>query len=205
MRRASRCMRWSGATSWQCFARLAATGRKQRAGWAYRARPSTGNVCLGMSETRGRLNGWSVRYRLLAIALLPMLVVLPLLLAGTIARWNAKFNALLISKVNGDLTIAHEYLAQILDNTRDQIRGLARSAALRDVVRGETAMPLAAYLDESRQELKLDFLFIVDPAGGIAASAPPEVASSAKVDWPIIQKAEAGISSSGIDIFQTAQ
>ena len=35
----------------------------------------------------------SVRFRLLAIALLPTLVILPLLLSITMARWNAKFNA----------------------------------------------------------------------------------------------------------------
>ena len=70
----------------------------------------------------------SVRYRLLAIALLPMLVILPLLLGVTIARWDAKFDAALISKVNGDLTIAHQYLARILENTGEHITALAGSA-----------------------------------------------------------------------------
>ena len=61
--------------------------------------------------------GRSVRFRLLAIALLPMLVILPLLLGVAIYRWNARFDATLISKVNGDLTIAHQYLARILEKT----------------------------------------------------------------------------------------
>ena len=66
----------------------------------------------------------SVRYRLLAIALLPMLVILPLLLGITVYRWNEKFDATLISKVNGDLTIAHQYLAHILDNTGEHVTAL---------------------------------------------------------------------------------
>lgn len=35
----------------------------------------------------------SVRFRLLAIALLPTLVILPILLGVTIAQWNDRFNA----------------------------------------------------------------------------------------------------------------
>jgi two-component system NtrC family sensor kinase len=55
--------------------------------------------------------GRSVRFRLLAIALLPMLVILPLLLGVAISRWNSRFDATLISKVHGDLTIAHQWPA----------------------------------------------------------------------------------------------
>jgi two-component system NtrC family sensor kinase len=68
----------------------------------------------------------SIRFRLLAIALLPTLVILPLLLGIAIARWNAKFDALLITKVNGDLTIAHQYLSRILENTGEHIQAIAR-------------------------------------------------------------------------------
>jgi len=57
----------------------------------------------------GPVRGRSVRFRLLAIALLPMLVILPLLLGVAMYRWNVRFDATLISKVNGDLTIAHQY------------------------------------------------------------------------------------------------
>ena len=76
----------------------------------------------GISEwlVRGR----AVRVRLLAISFLPMLVILPLLLGVTFYRWNEKFNAMLISKVHGDLTIAHQYLARILENTGDHMRAL---------------------------------------------------------------------------------
>src|SRR5262245_46053428 len=77
--------------------------------------------------------GRSVRFRLLAIALLPTLVILPLLLCVAIVRWNAKFNATLISKVNGDLTIAHQYLARLLEYTSEHMQALGLSARFRDV------------------------------------------------------------------------
>jgi hypothetical protein len=66
----------------------------------------------------------SVRIRLLAIALLPTIVFLPMLLAFTVAWWNTKFDNLLISKVNGDLTIARQYLGRILEHSGEKIRSL---------------------------------------------------------------------------------
>lgn len=59
--------------------------------------------------------GRSVRFRLLAIALLPTLVILPLVLGIAAVRWSERFDATLISKVNGDLTIAHQYLSHLLE------------------------------------------------------------------------------------------
>ena len=107
----------------------------------------------------------SIRFRLLAIALLPTLVILPLLLGIAIVRWNAKFDALLITKVNGDLTIAHQYLSRILENTGEHIQALAVSAAFRDTVGGGDAAGLPNFLEDSRRTLGLDFLMLVDEEG----------------------------------------
>ena len=118
------------------------------------------------------VQGRSVRFRLLAIALLPMLVILPLLLGVAVVRWNEKFNATLISKVNGDLTIAHQYLARILEYTSEHLQALGLSARFRDVVGTEDSASLAALLDDSRKALGLDFLYLADGDGKIMASAP---------------------------------
>ncbi len=154
---------------------------------------------------RSRMLNLSVRYRLLAIAILPMLVVLPILLFATITRLNAKFDELLISKVNSDLTIAQQYLFRILENTGDQIRALGNSAGLRDAVIGGNHDALLTLLDQNRKSLQLDFLFIVDSAGTVIASAPEGVMPAATTDWPIIQKARNGAPSTAIDIFEPEQ
>jgi signal transduction histidine kinase len=144
-----------------------------------------------------------VRYRLLAIALLPMLVILPLLLSITIYRWDAKFDAALISKVNGDLTIAHQYLARILENTGEHITALAESVRFRDAVpRGRSA--LADLLGESKKRLDLDFLYIVGPDGTLIASSAPETTARLRTDWPIMRAAMEGRPSTAIDIFTPA-
>ncbi len=158
-----------------------------------------------MSEIASKANmprrGRSVRFRLLAIALLPTLVILPLLLGITMVRWNAKFNALLVSKVNGDLTIAHQYLSRILENTGEHIRALGDSVQFHDIVKGESKTALPNFLDERRKKLGLDFLLLVDGKGAIIASAPQLATSSTRIDCPVIASALAGTASTAIDIF----
>jgi len=142
----------------------------------------------------------SVRFRLLAIALLPMLVVLPLLLGVTMVRWNAKFNALLISKVNGDLTIAHQYLSRILEHTGENIQALGDSARFRDIAQTDDSGQLAAFLEVSRKEQNLDFLILVDRNGALAV-APSANGGTIRLDWPVVVSALAGHAQSAIDIF----
>jgi signal transduction histidine kinase len=144
--------------------------------------------------------GWSVRFRLLAIALLPTLVILPLLLGVAVSRWNEKFNATLISKVNGDLTIAHQYLARLLEYTSQHLQALGMSARFRDVMSNE-ASDLAAFLEDRRKVLGLDFLYLADREGKILSSAPQFVSDKIRTDWRVIQSALLGAPSTAIDIF----
>jgi HAMP domain-containing protein len=151
------------------------------------------------------LRGWSVRVRLLAIALLPTLVILPLLLGVAIVRWNEKFNATLISKVNGDLTIAHQYLARILEYTSEHLQTLGASAQFRDVMSTEDGSGLAAMLEERRRVFGLDFLYLTDRDGRILASSPRFVSPNIKTDWPVIASALNGTPLTAIDIFKNTE
>lgn len=158
-----------------------------------------------MSDAAGRsdepVRGRSVRFRLLAIALLPMLVILPLLLGVAIYRWNAKFDATLISKVNGDLTIAHQYLARILEKTGVQIRALSLSARFHEVLAPDARGSLRDLLDETRREIGLDFLYLTNGRGDVLASSPP-LQHQPRSDWPIIMSALSGqVPATGVDIF----
>ncbi|OJF97997.1 histidine kinase [Rhizobium sp. 58] len=144
----------------------------------------------------------SIRFRLLAIALLPTLVILPLLLGITVTRWNAKFDAVLISKVNGDLTIAHQYLSRILENTGEHIQALAASAAFRDAVGAVQDKDLSAFLDQSRDRLGLDFLLLVDENGRRIETSGENAIDPA---WPVVSAALGGTSSTAIDIFSNEQ
>lgn len=130
-----------------------------------------------------------------------MLVILPLLLGVAVVRWNEKFNATLISKVNGDLTIAHQYLARILEYTSEHLQALGLSARFRDVVSAKDNAALALLLDDSRKALGLDFLYITNGEGKIIASSPRISTPSIRSDWPVIASALKGSPSIAIDIF----
>lgn len=157
-----------------------------------------------MSKLAGQspsaIQGRSVRFRLLAIALLPMLVILPLLLGVAFVRWHDRFNAMLISKVNGDLTIAHQYLARILEYTGEHIKALGQSTQFRDAV-SKGNEDLTRLLEGSRETMGLDFLYLVDSKGQILASAPQLARSSIRTEWPVIASALSDVPSTAIDIF----
>ncbi len=152
---------------------------------------------LATRQQRGK--GGSVRFRLLAIALLPTLVILPLLLGMAVYRWNAKFDAALISKVNGDLTIAHQYFARLLENTGERVTALGASARFRDTL-DAGGEGLSTLLEEHRRRLDLDFLYLLPEDGGVLASAP-HLAGAPRRDWLITEKAYAGEAMTGVDIF----
>jgi two-component system NtrC family sensor kinase len=162
-----------------------------------------------MRDAAGAMTGnrHSVRYRLLAIAVLPMLAILPLLLGISIFRWNGKFDAVLISKVNDDLTIAHQYLARILENTEEQLVSVTNSARFQELLqKGDSANgDLAALLKETAQGRGFDFLYVASDDGRIIASEYPVASGSVRWDWPTISSALAGHSNASIDLFEKAE
>ena len=143
----------------------------------------------------------SVRARLLAIALLPMLVVMPLFLGAVVVNWSARFDKLLIAKVNGDLTIAHQYLQRILESSGERVQALGDSAAFQRTLLGKNDAEVAAYLDRERAKLGLDFLYYVTGDNRILSSPP--IATDANVlKWPVVQSAVSGSNATEIDIFK---
>lgn len=143
----------------------------------------------------------SVRYRLLAIALLPMLVILPLLIGVTMLRWNAKFNSVLASKVNGDLTIAHQYFSRILENTGEHIGALAGSAEFRDMLRTGDAPRLDDLLERSRDRIGLDFLVLAAADGAVFYASPRSATAQVDMQRPVVVNALAGRPQTAVDIF----
>ena len=139
----------------------------------------------------------TVRARVLLIALLPMLFILPLLLGATVANWSRRFDEVLIAKVNGELTIAHQHLAGLMESRVSAITALSQSADFADIRTGED---LAAFLEEERQRLSLDFLYFVD-SNGTDRSGTFTGDDTRLQDWPVVQSALAGQQHAAIDIF----
>lgn len=137
----------------------------------------------------------SVRVRLLVIALLPMLVLLPIMLGSTMMRWSGKIDNILITKVNGDLTIANQFLARLLENSGERLDAIAKSVAMQNAL--GTPDSTAGFLEQKRREMKLDFLYLTD---GEAGPNGFDVSN-----WPVVQKAIDGPWQSAVDILAPSE
>jgi signal transduction histidine kinase len=142
----------------------------------------------------------SVRFRLLVIAILPMLVVMPLLLGSTFTQWSVKFDDLLIAKVNGELTIAHQYFANILETSEDKVQALGNSVVFAQVVNSQNKIEIAKYLDERRRDLGLDFLYLADASGNYTTPNDDRYFAHFK-NWIVVKSAMEGKARTEIDLF----
>ncbi|MBL4873232.1 MAG: cache domain-containing protein [Rhodobacteraceae bacterium] len=140
----------------------------------------------------------SVRARLLFIALLPMFLVMPLFGGVVIYNWSQRFDDLLIAKVNGELTIAHQYLASLKVRSFENLQALGASAAFSDA---QITGTLGELLEAERQKYGFDFLYLINPDGAIImANALNAPATPEK--WPIVKSALDGGGGAEIDLFQ---
>jgi two-component system, NtrC family, sensor kinase len=114
--------------------------------------------------------GQSVRHKLLAMALLPLAVVLPLLLAALLVWSGVVYDRLLITKVRSDLAVANGYFDQVVSEVGSGTQGVAQSLDLYMALTGllyltpdpDTRLSgrsaLNAMLIQERERLNLDFL-----------------------------------------------
>ncbi|MFA3916566.1 sensor histidine kinase [Ruegeria hyattellae] len=129
----------------------------------------------------------SVRFRLLILALAPMVLLMPLLLFLGMTRWTADYDEVLIANVESDLRIAEQYLSRLMVETGDELQAVAGSVEF-----AETRMTgFDAFFEKKRAELELDFLYYLPPA-------------KATGTWPVIESAAKGQGQTAVDIFSGA-
>lgn len=140
----------------------------------------------------------SIRTRLLLLALLPLGVVLPLLVA-VLAIWGGEyFNRLLITKVQADLAVAHGYFERVGEGVGRSVEGLAGSARLARMLGqapGQRENAIAGLLAEVRAGQRLDFLQFL----------PVDRSNREASDWPVIKAALAGVARTETEVFSAAQ
>lgn len=147
----------------------------------------------------------SVRVRLLGIALLPTLIILPAVLALVVTWWTKQFDRLLISKVNGDLTIARQYLERLMEHSDETLDALGDSVAFARVAQSGGPGAMAGFLDRRRKAMGLDFLYVLDAQGQRVAASPVTASGGAASLWPVEERALKGRASTEIDVFGPAE
>ncbi|AOF83930.1 HAMP domain protein [Hydrogenophaga sp. RAC07] len=117
----------------------------------------------------------SVRNKLLAMALLPLLVAFPLMALVLVLWGNAAYDRLLITKVRSDLAVAHGYFEQVLSEVGSGTLGVAGSQALYAALAPTNSdrNALNEQLALARERLGLDFLLLYNAQGQALARAVP--------------------------------
>lgn len=140
----------------------------------------------------------SIRTRLLLLALIPLGIVLPLMLAA-LAYWGGNtFERLLVAKVRSDLAVAHGYFERVGDGVGRSVAGLADSERLARALRlapQQREKAVAELLASTQGEQRLDFLHFNDVDRSRQAAA----------HWPAIAAALAGRASTTAEVFTAPQ
>ncbi|MBE7419436.1 MAG: cache domain-containing protein [Ideonella sp.] len=111
----------------------------------------------------GLRSALSMRRKLLALGLLPLLLALPLL-AGVLLVWgNSAFDTLLITKVRSDLGVAKGYFDRLQAEVGASTLAVARSHALADALARNDQTALAQMLAHAKREHALEFLSLLPP------------------------------------------
>lgn len=113
----------------------------------------------------------SIRNKLLALVLLPLLLVLPLLGLILLAWAGQAFDRLLLSKVRSDLAVAGSYFARVVDEIGATAAAAADSQRLHAALhRGDDAAAVAL-LQALQAEHGLDFINLIGPDGRLRLSS----------------------------------
>ncbi|HET6720685.1 MAG TPA: two-component sensor histidine kinase, partial [Rhodocyclaceae bacterium] len=148
----------------------------------------------------GRLAA-SLRARMLALALIPLLVVLPLMILVLVWWGGAAFDAVLRNKVQADLAVADGYFERVRSAIGQNVDAIARSYALVRSPRGVDGDFLQVALDDRRNGFRLDFLNLLDLDGRVLASSGQLSQAQSRGDWPVLVDAREGRSSTAVDVF----
>ncbi len=133
-------------------------------------------------STSGWFGRLSIRNKLLALALLPLLGVLPLLGAGLLWWGNAALDSLLRTKVRSDLAVAHGYFERVLGEVGASTAGIAQSQALA-LALAAPGGDVGALLRQRAQRERLDYIRLLPPDATLRDAASVEVLSPGQQQW----------------------
>ena len=104
------------------------------------------------------------------MALLPLLVVLPLLIGALVVWGNSAYDRLLITKVRSDLSVARGYFDQVLGNVGSGALAVASSHSLHLALDKHDASALQDLLAQARANMGFDFVNLYNPQGFLLSS-----------------------------------
>ena len=112
----------------------------------------------------------SIRHKLLALGLLPLLLALPLLAVILVVWGDSALDALLVTKVRSDLAVAHGYFDRVQGEVGAGTLAVAQSHALIDTLQRADRTELARLLAHAKLQHALEFLELLPPSEAAVAA-----------------------------------
>jgi len=162
-----------------------------------------------VSGLRGRwrrsLEGFrrSVRIKLLALVLAPLLLGVPVLLLIVWIWGTQGYNQLMINKVSADLGTARQYFDRVQNGVSAGLDGFASSHRLYTALQAHSPATLDALLDSEARNQGLDYLVLVDSQGKVIAGDAPR--GTDRRNWRPVDEALQGHSLRGLSVFSADQ
>jgi hypothetical protein len=124
-----------------------------------------------VARLKARWQHLSVRHKLMALSLLPLLVVLPLLVAALVIWGNSAYDRLLITKVRSDLGVAHGYFGKVLSEVGAGTQAVANSHRLNLSLAADDMPALKTQLAQAQQQLNFDFVNLYSVHGELLTAS----------------------------------
>ncbi|TXT35572.1 MAG: histidine kinase [Comamonadaceae bacterium] len=113
----------------------------------------------------------SVRHKLMVLALLPLVLVLPLLMTALVLWGNAAYDQLLITKVRSDLAVARGYFLQVQSEVGTSTQATANSYALYQALSTQNTALIELTLQKAQQARSLDFVNLYSREGQLLSAS----------------------------------
>ena len=155
-------------------------------------------------NTATRFQQLSIRNKLLALVLLPLLVVLPLLGLGLLVWGDAALDRLLVAKIRSDLAVANGYFERVLSEVGAGTAAIADSHALHLALASPHGSGLPGLLQQFKTRERLDFINLRAPDGTVLYS---DDGGTPRTDRgsPAFTAAANGHGTTSVEVLQPAQ
>ena len=117
------------------------------------------------ARLRWRWQHLSVRHKLMILSLLPLVVILPMLLAALVIWGSSAYDQLLITKVRSDLAVARGYFEQVQAEVGTGAQTVARSHSLYVALTAQDFPAMKHELTQAQQRLGFDFFNLYNTQG----------------------------------------
>lgn len=146
----------------------------------------------------------SVRLKLLALVLAPLLLGVPLLLLIVWIWGTHGYDQLLVNKVSSDLVTARQYFDRVQHSVRMDLEGFAGSQRLALALEQPPGPASETLLRSAAQAQGLDYLLLLDAQGRVLAGSAT-LQGSDRSALAVVHEALAGRSLQGLEVFSPDQ